>query len=280
MFDNIVGNEKIKELLTTTVKNNKTSHSYLFSGPEGIGKKLMAEEFSKMILGQIENNPDFSCIEPDDKGIIKIEKIREMQTKVQEKPIASKQKIYIIDNADKMTTEAQNCLLKTLEEPPSFVIIILIGSNENAFLSTIKSRCMIISFEPIKDEEISKYLKKNYDIDATPTMLEMFQGSIAKAIELKDQNEIYEKTNELINSIENSDFIEFTTQSEYLYQTKDDIQKLLEYINTILLRLAKSNHKYASCISIVEDTKKRIKQNCNYEMTIDNMIWNMWREIN
>ena len=104
--------------------------------------------------------------------------------------------------------------------------------------------------------------------------------SITKAIELKDQNEIYEKTNELINSIESSDFIKFTTQSEYLYQTKDDIQKLLEYINTILLRLAKSNHKYAGCISIVEDTKKRIKQNCNYEMTIDNMIWNIWREVN
>ena len=82
------------------------------------------------VILRIQNNPDFMLIKPEGNSI-KIEQIREMQKKVQEKPIISKNKVYIIDDADKMTNEAQNCLLKTLEEPPEFVTIILIGSNEN-----------------------------------------------------------------------------------------------------------------------------------------------------
>ena len=141
MFENIIGNDKIKNELTNLVKQNKYSHSYIFHGTEGIGKKLIAKEFAKMILCLGEekycntckscleflsnNNPDFYEIIPDGNNI-KIEQIREMQKKVVEQPIISKNKVYIIDNADLMTREAQNCLLKTLEEPPEFVTIILI----------------------------------------------------------------------------------------------------------------------------------------------------------
>ena len=164
MFQNILGNNKIKESLQESVKNNKISHSYLFIGMSGIGKKIIAKEFAKAILClesekycnncksclefDGENNPDFSIIEPDG-NTIKIEQIRDMQRRVQEKPIISSKKVYIIDNADQMTKEAQNALLKTLEEPPEFVTIILIGENENEFLATIKSRCMILHFNPI-----------------------------------------------------------------------------------------------------------------------------------
>ena len=177
MFENILGNQKIKEKLKKSINEDKILHSYLFIGIEGIGKKLIAKEFAKAILclndikycnnckSCIEfssnNNPDFLYIEPDGNNI-KIEQIREMQKKIQEKPIISQKKVYIIDNADQMTQEAQNCLLKTLEEPPEFATIILIGSNENAFLSTIKSRCMIIHFQPINNVEISNYLQQNY----------------------------------------------------------------------------------------------------------------------
>ena len=138
MFSDIIGNDKLKKELIHSVETNKTSHSYLFIGTEGIGKKLIAEEFAKMLLAvkDTENSPDFSIIEPDGNSI-KIEQIREFQKKVSEKPIISNKKVYIINDSDKMTVEAQNCLLKTLEEPPEFVTIILIGSNENSFLSTI-----------------------------------------------------------------------------------------------------------------------------------------------
>ena len=280
MFDNIVGNKKIKKLLTNAIKNDKISHSYLFIGTEGIGKKLIATELSKELLNSnVINNPDFTIIEPNG-NTIKINQIREMQAKVQEKPIISKKKIYIIDNADKMTTEAQNCLLKTLEEPPEFVIIILIGTNENEFLSTIKSRCMILHFEEISDEEMKEFLKTQYQIFATDSMLQIFQGSIRKAIELKDKNEIYEKINEIIENLDKKDLLETIDKAEILYQSKEEIQKILEYINTILLKKSKTNYQYANCISIVEDTKKRLKQNGNYDMCIDNMLWNIWREVN
>ena len=164
MFDGIIGNNSIKQELEQIIKLNKLSHSYLFVGTEGIGKKQIAKEFAKMILCLGEekycnscksclefdtnNNPDFTLIEPDGASI-KIEQIRQMQRKIIEAPIISNKKVYIIDNADLMTKEAQNCLLKTLEEPPEFVTIILIGSKESEFLSTIKSRCMIIKFQNI-----------------------------------------------------------------------------------------------------------------------------------
>ena len=166
MFSDIIGNDKLKKELIHSVEINKTSHSYLFIGTEGIGKKLIAEEFAKMLLAvkDTENSPDFSIIEPDGNSI-KIEQIREFQKKVSEKPIISNKKVCIINDSDKMTVEAQNCLLKTLEEPPEFVTIILIGSNENSFLSTIKSRCMILHFEKISDEQIQKYLQDNHQTE-------------------------------------------------------------------------------------------------------------------
>ena len=209
MFNNILGNDNIKELLTNAVKNNKTSHSYMFVGTDGIGKKMIAKEFAKMILCTDENkycgtcksciefdgenNPDFRIIEPDGNSL-KIEQIREFQNKVSEKPIISNRKVYIINDSDKMTTEAQNCLLKTLEEPPEFVTIILIGFNESAFLDTIKSRCMILHFNKISDENILRFLEENYQTKVnSQIMLEAFQGSIGKAIQLQDKQEEYEQ---------------------------------------------------------------------------------------
>jgi len=122
-FENLIGNEKVKDLLTKTIKTDIILHSYLFVGIEGIGKSLFAKEFAKMVLCieenkpcnkctscmEIENSnhPDFMQIEPDGNAI-KIEQIRFLQQKIAEKPIISKNKVYIINNADTMTKEAQN----------------------------------------------------------------------------------------------------------------------------------------------------------------------------
>lgn len=224
------------------------------------------------------NNPDFLYIEPDGNSL-KIEQIREMQKKVQEKPIISNKKVYIIDNADKMTVEAQNSLLKTLEEPPEFVTIILIGSNENAFLTTIKSRCMIIRFNSVDNNIMTEYLQSQGIENVTENMLELFQGSIGKAIELKDKQEEYLKIEKMIENISNYDLIDVTKNAEILYQTKEEIMEMLDYINIVLLRLSRNNIKYTNCIKIVENTKKRLRQNANYDMCIDNLLFNMWEEI-
>lgn len=296
MFDNILGNEKNKKILEQAIKNQKLSHSYMMVGTEGIGKKLLAIEFTKIILCNnkddsccncksciefdSKNHPDYIYIEPEGNNI-KIEQIRELQKQVQEKPIISKYKVVIINDADSMTKEAQNCLLKTLEEPPKFAIIILIGSNENAFLTTIKSRCTIFHFQPIKEENLKTYLKNNMQIaEITEDMLELFQGSIGKAISLKNKLEQYKKIEELIKNIPQKNIIEIIKQAEVLYQSKEEIFEMLNYINIILLKKAKTEMKYTNCIQIVENTKKRLKQNANYDMTIDNLLFNIWEEIN
>ena len=282
MFSDIIGNDKLKKELIHSVEINKTSHSYLFIGTEGIGKKLIAEEFAKMLLAvkDTENSPDFSIIEPDGNSI-KIEQIREFQKKVSEKPIISNKKVYIINDSDKMTVEAQNCLLKTLEEPPEFVTIILIGSNENSFLSTIKSRCMILHFEKISDEQIQKYLQDNHQTEInSKIMLEACQGSIGKALEIKDKQELYQNTEQVVNSLERKDKIDILNMSEFIYKSKDDKLEILNYMNVLFINLAKMNSKYADCIAIVEETKRRLQSNANYDMCIDNLLLSLWENVN
>ena len=183
IFENIIGNEKNKELLKNIIDTNNIAHSYMFVGRESIGKFLFAKEFAKTILCTSEekgcnkcksciqfntnNNPDFSILEPEGNSI-KIDQIRELTKKVYEKPVVSRKKVYIINDSNYMTQEAQNGLLKTLEEPPEYVTIILITSNENSFLPTIKSRCTKISFDKLTDMELISILKKEYNYSSVP----------------------------------------------------------------------------------------------------------------
>ena len=295
MFEKIIGNNKIKNQLINSIKLNKYSHSYLFLGKVGIGKKQIAKEFAKMILCLSEekyctkcksciefdsnNNPDFQEIVPDGNSI-KIEQIREMQKKVVEKPIISNKKVFIIDDADLMTREAGNCLLKTLEEPPEFAVIILIGSNEANFLSTIKSRCTIIKFEDIPNSELENYLKEKYNINnISKSIIDASSGSIGKLEILKDKQELYNSIDKLINNIENMDLIDTLKMADIIYKSQEDKQQILDYINIILFKKAKENIKYLNLINIVEETKKRLKANSNYNMSIDNMIMTIWEEI-
>ena len=292
MFETILENEKNKQILQKSIQSNTISHSYMFVGIQGIGKKIIAKEFAKNILClnqdnsknctcksciefETNNNPDFSIIEPDGNSI-KIEQIRELQKKIQEKPIISNCKVYIIDDADMMTQEAQNCLLKTLEEPPEYATIILIGSNENLFLTTIKSRCMILHFEPISNENIKKYLQNELGIsNIDDEMLDIFQGSIGKAIDLKDKKEEYEKIIAFVENLDKKDIIDLYKLAEPIYKSKEEIFEILDYINILLLKKARQNYLYTDCIQIVEDTKKRLKQNGNYDMCIDNLVFNL-----
>lgn len=295
MFDEIIGNDRIKNQLKQAVDLNKTSHSYLFLGISGIGKKMIAKEFAKMILCENDNkycnqcksciefdsnnNPDFTLIEPDGASI-KIDQIRQMQKKIIEAPIISKNKVYIIDDADLMTTEAQNCLLKTLEEPPEFVTIILIGSKESSFLSTIKSRCTIIKFSPIENEQIIEYLNKKYEIkNISEEMLEIFGGSIGKAEDLKDKEELFSDIIEIIEKIKIMELPEVLKRADIIYKSQEDRIDILEAINVILFKLSKQDIRYLNCIDIVEDTSKRLNANANYNMCIDNMIFRIWEEM-
>ncbi len=297
-FENLIGNDNNKILLEEIVKKKNVSHGYLFLGISGIGKFLFAKEFAKAILCneqngcnkcksciefESSNNPDFQVIEPDENSI-KIEQIRLMNNKIYEKPIISSKKVYIINNADLMTKEAQNCLLKTLEEPPEYVVIILIGTNENMFLNTIRSRCVKINFNKINDEELKKLLIDKYEYtNITENMLKLFSGSVEKAINLKGKQDIYLEIEKVFNNIENINIIDLLNKKELITKNKDEAMNILEYINVLFFdKLEKNENKigYIKTIQTVEDTKDRIKKNANLDMTIDNLLLNIWEMIN
>lgn len=302
-FENIIGNEEVKRILTKSIVSGKQSHSYLFLGPSGIGKTIFAREFAKMLLCDdttiegntcntckscIEfvgnNHPDYREIKPDG-NTIKIEQIRMMQEKVIEKPVISKQKVYVIKDADSMTKEAQNSLLKTLEEPPEYVTIILVAANESLLLTTIKSRCTKIVFKKIEDNLLKEYLEKTEDkMNLSDTMLQIFDGSIARALSLKDKEEEYRQVERLFLTVDKTNPIDLINHAEVLYKNKEDILELLEYANLILYQQAIGNleqsKKYRKSMEIVEKTKGKLKANANFDMCIDNLLLEVWEEIN
>lgn len=295
-FENIVGNDKNKQLLNDIIKTKNISHGYIFLGISGIGKCLFAKEFAKAILCNEQigcnkcksciefdssNNPDFQIIEPEEKSL-KIEQIRLMNSKIYEKPVVSNKKVYIIDNAENMTKEAQNCLLKTLEEPPEYAVIILIGTNENMFLNTIRSRCVKINFNKINDEDLKKLLMEKFNYsNVTQNLLKLFSGSIEKAINLQGKQDIYLEVESIFNNIENTNIIDLLNKKEILTKNKEEIMNILEYINVLFFeKITQGNNRYIKAIEIVEDTKDRINKNANLDMTIDNLLINVWEKIN
>ena len=313
MFNNIVGNEKVKEYLKSSIENNNISHSYMFVGKSSIGKKLFAREFAKKVMclnlengenvdnekksivkdeianvSKLENkieansdcescikfeagsNPDYLEIAPDGKTL-KVEQIRRMQEKIAEKPIISNRKVYVIDDADLMNEESQNCLLKTLEEPPKYAIIILIVSNESRILSTIKSRCILVKFNMLSNDEIRK-IKPNLSDD----LIKILEGSLENAENIEEKQEQYKQLNYIVDLIgKKCSLVELFNKSELLYSNKDDIMSMLEYMNVIFFE-----KKWISLVEIVEKTKQKIMSNNNYDMCIDYLLIHIWEEVN
>lgn len=294
-FNGIIGNTEVKEYLDKNIKQKNILHSYLFLGTSGIGKLLIAKEFAKAILCIEENSdictcksctcfngknhPDFYLINEAGENI-KIDIIRELTEKVIEKPIISNRKVYIINDCDKMTKEAQNCLLKTLEEPPEFAVIILISSNENLILNTIKSRCMSIKFKNIEDEELLNFAINNLGYESiSKNLLKAFDGSIEKAIKLKDDKQKYSEIEELISNFTKKDLIDILLDAKIIYD-KVNIFDILDYMIVCLYSKKDENEKYIDCIKYINKCNLRIRSNSNFDMSVDDMLFNMWEELN
>lgn len=302
-FENIVGNTKIKQELKNVANSNAVSHSYLFVGEEGIGKKQIAREFAKMILclsqekencNQCDscikfisnNNPDFIEISEDGNSI-KIAQIRELQEKIYQKPIVSSKKVVIIDNSEKMTEEAQNSLLKTLEEPPEYIVIILITLNENKLLNTIKSRCLKLSFVNIDGKEMLEYIDKNQEIQKpSQSILELCNGSIGRLIKINDNIEEYNQIDVITKDMISGripNVVKLINKYEVLYKSKEIIFDLLDYMIAIVYSHIKKNADYRSkfinIIGIINNAKTKLNSNTNYDMCIDEMLFKIWEEI-
>ena len=302
-FNEILGNNKIKQDLQEIIDNNTISHSYMFVGIDGIGKKLIAKEFARKILCLNKqnqncatcdscikfnsgNNPDFLEIFPDGNSI-KIAQMREMQEKVYQKPIVSDKKVFIIDQVEKMTEEAQNSLLKTLEEPPEYMVIILITSNENKLLNTVKSRCIRINFTGLSKQDITKYAGAHQINIVSQNLLEMCGGSIGKLEKINenidDYNSLELATNKLIDG-KLKNVVEEMNCFNILYESKEIIQDLLDYMTVLIyLHISKEKdyrQKFLNTIKLIEETKQRLNSNTNYDMSIDNLLFKIWEEFN
>ena len=242
MNKNIKGNIEIQKELEQIAKSDSVLHSYIFIGQDGIGKKEIAKEFAKKILCKTkkencncksclcfvsENHPDFQIIN-EEGNLIKIDQMRQMVQNVYEKPILSEKKVYIINDADKMTKEAQNSLLKTLEEPPEYACFVLIVTNQDLILNTIKSRCTKIIFNNLTTNELKEILsQRGFEINLPDKMINLFSGSIGKAIKTLENKDIYAQVDKFIDSLTKQDIIDIFINKEIF--VKEYINEILEY---------------------------------------------------
>lgn len=178
-----------------------------------------------------------------------------------------------------LNTASQNCILKTLEEPPEFATFILITSNDNMLLNTIKSRCMTIKFKDIPEEDLAKFAKEivGYD-NLTETQLKSFRGSILNCIKFKENSEKYEIIENLIRDLSNKDIIDIMLNAKIIYD-KDNIYDILDYIIVCLYEFSKEDKKYLNCIEHVNNCITKLKSNANFDMSIDTLLFNMCEEV-
>lgn len=294
-LEQLIGNEDKKEYINECISDNNILHSYLFYGRDGIGKKLFAINFAKKILcinsGEEEctckscicfdgnNHPDYTVVN-EVEDTIKIDEVRQIIKKIYEKPILSNHKVYIINAFDKMTFEAQNALLKTLEEPPQFVTIILISSSDNNIINTIKSRCMRIRFNKLSNNYIIQYIKDNLSLpEITPNMLKFIDGSISKAIYLNNNKDLFIQIEEFAKSLTLFNKVDLMQKGRILYD-KENIYQILDYLIVCLYSQKEVNNNYLNCIAIISDCISRLKSNSNFDMCIDMSIIKMWEEVN
>ena len=291
-FNVIVGQERAIKILTKSLKENKISSSYIFVGSEGTGKKLTAIEFTKAVnclnlnkdleacedcqsCSEIskQRSPDLKIIEPI-KNSIKIEQIREMRKEIGLKPFKNRKKIYIIDKAERMTIEASNCLLKTIEEPPYYAIIILICSKIDPILPTIVSRCHIINFGLISSYKIKEFLlnkNKNIEKEKSEIISKLAQGSIGSALKLLSAEEYFIRREEVL------DYLSTISPGKYgddifakvekMVSEIDRVEEVLEMIKLwyrdILIIKNTGDQKYiANCdkLEILEEKSKIYSQ--------------------
>ncbi len=208
-YNAIVGHEDTKEYLKSVAATGKVNHAYLIEGPTGSGKLLLAEAFAAALTceeerpeacGQCQSchqaadrcHPDIHYLLPTKPALISVDDIRtQVVDDVQIRPYYGRRKIYIIENAELMNVQAQNALLKTLEEPPAYAVLLLLTTNAGALLETIRSRCTLLPLHPLKDLQIQMYLMENQKLPEYKAKLcaAFARGSLGRAMKLADSED-------------------------------------------------------------------------------------------
>ena len=308
-FEKIRGQRFAKKYLSNSIKSNMISHAYMFEGPSGVGKNTMARDLATTLLEMenLFNSPDYIEITPDGNSI-KIAQIRKLQSDILVKPYKS-YKIYVIDEAQKMTVEAQNALLKTLEEPPKYAIIILITNNKESLLDTIKSRCEIIKFTPIPLVEIADYLTQTgVDKNRASLLANFSRGSMQKAIELSESEDFHIMRDEVQKYVETfltGSMLDIMDIQSSIEKYKDNITNVLDLLVNYFrdIMMVKENvdssmiinldrlvfiknmstkitySQLSKIIDIIEETKNKLRSNCNFNISIQVMTLNIYEVI-
>jgi DNA polymerase III subunit delta' len=265
----IIGHQRILNLLKKSVEKNHLAHAYLFSGPSHLGKKRVALKFVEILngLAPAKNfNPDILIIEPEavEKNGTKkeleigIDQARKIQRQISLSPYQSSYKIIIIDQAEKMTFQASNCLLKTLEEPAGNSVLILITARPQMLLPTIVSRCQIIKFLPVAQGEIEKSVKN-------PKLARLANGRPGLAINYSENPELLENHNRIISQLEELLRSDLNKRYQYVEEMSKDVSQarqtlndwlfwfrdlLLLSVNCPKLTLYQNTQEYHNCYSL------------------------------
>lgn len=274
-FNDIVGHEKQKQMLLSALKRERLPHAFLFTGPDGIGKKKTAKEFAKYILCEersgcgvcrpcikVERNshPDVLIIENEDS--IGIDQSRSIGREVYEYPYEGDRRVILIDRADSMTHEATNALLKTLEEPPPFNIFFLITSSERDVPLTIRSRCARVGFSPLSKESLKQYFKyaTNMDEGKAELISHISQGSIGCGLFWieKDNLLLRRKLAELVMGKHRS-FLHVTLMSERITISHRHLTMFLSFLLSLFRDMAIMNECREISMVINRDVKELLE---------------------
>ena len=252
-FKDIIGNDMIKDHFKKAIENNKISHAYILTGEAGTGRKSIANAFSMALLcekGGKEpcmvchsckqvlsgNHPDLIYVKHEKPNSIGVDDIREqINDTIMIRPYSSYYKIYIVDEAEKMTVQAQNALLKTIEEPPSYAVIILITTNQEAFLPTILSRCVQLKLKPLKDFTVKSYLVEHLGVAEKEAEIcaAFARGNLGKAIHLASSDafkELYYKIMALVKNVDSMDIVDLMDRIREMKELNFDIGEVLDML--------------------------------------------------
>lgn len=252
-FKDIVGHEQIIEHLKTAIEMGKVSHAYILNGPDLSGKMMIAEAFARALLCEKQdpdgcgecrscrqsddrNNPDIIYVKHDKPNTISVDDIRtQLNNDIVIKPYSNQYKIYIVDEAEKMNQQAQNALLKTIEEPPAYAVIMLLTTNADSFLQTIRSRCITLNLKSVKNNVIKSYLmteKKIPDYQAD-VCAAFAQGVVGKAIKLASSDDFNELKESALSLIKRLDDIDLYEMGEAIKQISDYKLQVQDYFDLI-----------------------------------------------
>lgn len=320
-FSEIVGHEQIKEHMQAAIRDKKPFHAYLFQGEEGVGKEALARTFAAGLQCQSESadKPCKECVscrqmesgnQPDviwvtrEKASLGVDEIREQLCNTMDiKPFSSPYKIYLVPEAEKMTEAAQNALLKTIEEPPEYGIVILMTSNISALLPTIQSRCLTMEFRPLSTVVVESYVKEHCQVpDYQARASAAFaQGNLGKAMRYAKSEDFIERKDHIISllrHVEQMDLSEMLAVIKDLGTRKDEVRDYIDlmvlwYRDALLFKATKdinqllfqdeasyisreashrSYEKIEEILQAFEKAKVRLRANVNFDITMELML--------